>query len=81
MNKYEIIPHRYWYNRKTGARASLYGAVPWTNSTDAQEWERVIDGWTIRNNKTGTVGTYRTPVATMGEAHALIRAMGGNSTI
>jgi len=63
MNKFEVIPHRYWFNRITGARASLYGAAPWTNDADARNWERVIDGWTIRNNQTGTVGTARTPVA------------------
>jgi hypothetical protein len=81
MNKFEVIPHRYWFNRTTGARASLYGAAPWTNDAEAQQWERVIDGWTIRNNQTGTIGTARTPVASIGEAHALIRAMGGNRTI
>ena len=82
MNKFEIIPHRYWYNRKTGARASIYGAVPWTSDAEAQDWERTIDGWTIRNNSTNTVGVpFRTPVVTMGEAHSLIRAMGGNRRI
>jgi len=46
MNKYEIIPHRYWYNRKTGARASggpfaTIRPAPWARTARRlQRWAK-----------------------------------------
>lgn len=61
MKRYEAIPHRYWRNAKTGATASAYGAAPYKSAGEAQHWRVFENGWTIRDNVTGNVGSYACP--------------------
>ena len=55
----DVIPNTFWQSA-SGRQASLYGALPWW--TDAQKqsegWRKVTDGWTIRDNNSGTIGGY-----------------------
>ncbi len=68
MIRYTVIPSRAWRHKDTGQFASLYGAVPWTSSIDERNWETVTRGWTVRNERTGTVGIGRVPWKTEAEA-------------
>lgn len=52
----EIIQCRFW-RRDDGARASVFGAVPWTSDAERPRWQIVTDGYTLRWSD-GTVGTY-----------------------
>jgi hypothetical protein len=65
----EVVPSVRWKNRRTGATASLYGAVPWTSDRERHDWEKENVGWTIANPN-GTIGMGRAPFATRAEAEA-----------
>lgn len=72
-SQYEVIEARRWKNRKTGATASIYGAVPWGGGNGAKEdWEIQTTGFTVRNLRTGTVGIGRVPWASRSEAEAWV---------
>ena len=73
--KYEIVESKKWVNTVTGATASIYGAVPYTNDTDKANWSIEMVGYTIRNNDTGTVGLGRLPFKTMYEAVEHLRKL------
>lgn len=62
--RYEVIESKSWKNHKTGATASIYGACPWTNAADEPNWAMVVRGWTLRDNRNGTVGIGRLPFET-----------------
>ncbi|MEY2153070.1 hypothetical protein AB7849_19350 [Rhodanobacter sp. 115] len=62
--RYVVIESEHWLNSRTGATASIYGAVPWTRDADAGDWSVVPAGWTIRDLRTGTVGCGRRPFPT-----------------
>jgi hypothetical protein len=66
--RYEVIESRRWVNEKTGKTASIYGAVPWTRAAEKREWSIETVGWTILDNRTGTVGIGRHPFKTKKEA-------------
>jgi hypothetical protein len=68
MNKYEIIKSKQWVNINTKEKASLFGAVPYINDSEKQNWVIKEFGWTIRNNKLNTVGIGRKPFVTYFEA-------------
>lgn len=70
--RYEVIESRHWVNSRTGATASIYGAVPWPQDADAGDWRVVSVGWTIRDLRTGTVGCGRPPFPTAVAARAWI---------
>lgn len=53
-HRYEIVPSRFWKNKITGSTASLYGAVPYTNEADRQNWEIVSNGFVWKDRKTNT---------------------------
>jgi hypothetical protein len=61
---YEVIESKSWRNNVTGARASIYGACPWTSERERPEWEIVVNGFTVRNPYTGEVGVCRPAWAT-----------------
>jgi len=71
MARYEAIESRRWFNRKTGATASIYGSTPYISAADKPNWSIKTVGYTVRDNQTGTIGTGRTPVATPPEAQAI----------
>lgn len=58
---YDVVESRSWKNTKTGATASLYGACPWVRDAEKSDWTLVVNGWTVRNQKSGTVGIGRMP--------------------
>ena len=70
--RYEVIESRHWVNSRTGATASIYGAVPWTHDAHAGDWRVVSVGWTIRDLRTGTAGCCRPPFPTAAAARAWI---------
>lgn len=65
----EVIPSRRWKNKRTGATASPYGAVPWTGAPGdrKEDWELENVGWTIQWAD-GTTGIGRVPFPTREEA-------------
>jgi hypothetical protein len=71
MSRYEIIDSRHW-KHASGATASLYGAVPWSNEADRVNWRIVIVGYTVRDNVRGTVGIGRKPFETYNEAETWV---------
>lgn len=75
MKPIEAIPSKRWRNKKTGAIASLYGAVPWTTPAEKADWEVETVGWTVRNDN-GTIGIGREPWKTKEEADAYVASRG-----
>jgi hypothetical protein len=71
MARYEVIESKVW-KRDDGATASIYGAVPWTASSEEKRWKMVTRGYTVRDNVSGTVGVGRQPWKTREEAQAWI---------
>ena len=69
MARYTVIESRVWCNADTGARASIYGALPYRGDKGA--WQIVTQGWKIRDNREGTVGLGRAPFPTQADAQAL----------
>lgn len=67
MKIIQIVESKHWVNSKTNQTASIYGAVPYTNDLDKQDWSIQTRGYTWRLDN-GTVGLGRTPVKTYGEA-------------
>ena len=59
MARYEAIESRRWFNRKTGATASIYGSTPYISAADKPNWSIKTVGYTVRDNQTGTIGTGR----------------------
>jgi len=72
---FSIIESRRWKNKKTGATASIYGAVPYGNESDKKNWEIETVGFTARNERTGQVGIGRAPWKSRGEAEAWLAEM------
>lgn len=66
--RFEVIQARHWKNVVTGATASVYGACPWILDTDKPQWRVIDEGFTVRDNKTNTVGMGRKPFDTKAEA-------------
>lgn len=75
MVRYEIVPSRRWYNQSTGASASIFGSTPWASEADRNHWQIVQNGWTIRDEQTGTVGMGREPFATHDSAQQWLNAL------
>jgi hypothetical protein len=70
---YEVIESKAW-KHKDGRTASLYGAVPYLSDAEKQNWKIETLGFTVRNNKTNTIGIGRTPWATKAEAEAWLNS-------
>lgn len=58
MVRYEVIASKHWFNKVTKQTASIYGSVPWVSPAGKKNWEIVETGYTIRDNKRGTVGGF-----------------------
>lgn len=71
---YEVIESRRWINAVTGATASLYGSAPYVSESDKANWHIETVGYTIRDNKRGTIGIGRKPFATKEQAQEWINA-------
>ena len=70
---YEVIESKAW-KHKDGNTASIYGAVPYLSDAEKQNWKIETLGFTVRNNKTNSVGIGRKPWATKAEAEAWINS-------
>lgn len=66
---YEVIESRRWEG-PNGRQASIYGAVPYTSPAEKPQWKIVTVGYTVRNQRTGTVGVGKPPWKTQAEAQA-----------
>ncbi len=67
MKIIEVIESRHYRNTITNNTASLYGAVPWQNASEAENWIIETRGYTWRLDD-GTIGLGRQPVKTKSEA-------------
>lgn len=67
----EVIESFHWLNVKTGATASIYGAVPWTSKDGESQWSKVSRGFTWRLYN-GTVGLGRIPAKSREEAENIM---------
>lgn len=65
--RYEVIESKQWQS-DDGRTASIYGSVPWKNENDKKKWKIVTVGYTIRDNKSGTVGMGRRPFSDKSDA-------------
>ena len=65
----EVIESKHWIHTDTGAKASLYGALPWSGAPGdrKEDWKVDTVGWTIRWDN-GTVGVGRKPFHSKQEA-------------
>ena len=79
-NKYEVVPSRI-YLRDDGAKASIFGAVPWVSEEEKARWQVVQQGWTVYNPNTGQYGVGQPPCATEEQAQALADRLGRPSCI
>lgn len=71
MQTIQIIPFRSWVHSVTGAKASVYGSIPWTSAQDKDNWEIVTSGYTwevVDTFGAATVGLCRVPAKTLSEA-------------
>jgi len=69
MREFEVIPYRLWV-RDDGAKASVYGSVPWTSDAERERWAMETRGWTIRDNLSNTIGLGRPPFDSQTEAES-----------
>lgn len=67
-----VVESRMWVNQRTGATASLFGAVPWMSESERADWTVVTRGWTWELAN-GTVGLGRVPAKTKAEAEEVMR--------
>lgn len=76
MRILEVIPSKSWKNTHTGATASLYGAVPYVTTAEAEGWEIVVKGytWLCSND---TIGLGRPPAKTYEEAVEVMNKFNG----
>lgn len=78
MPHYTIIESKVWV-RDDGARASIYGAVPYHSESERKRWNIIRQGFTLRNEDSGTVGIGRPPFETIEQAQdhlAMMKARG-----
>lgn len=71
MKQYEVIPHKVW-KHTNGRTASVYGACPWANVSEENNWQMIDAGYVIRDNFNNTVGMGRRPFKSFDAAQALI---------
>lgn len=57
MKRLEVIPYVFWQH-VNGKQASLYGACPWHSESDRANWSKVSNGFTIADNRDGTIGKF-----------------------
>jgi hypothetical protein len=76
MRVTKVIEAKHWKNKITGATASIYGAVPYMTTAEAEGWEIVSCGWTWENSN-GTVGLGRVPAKTYEEAVTVMNRING----
>lgn len=73
--RYEVVVSRRWLNSITGRTASIYGSCPYYNSKDKKNWSIVEVGFSIRDNKTNTIGLGKIPFPTRELAEAQVQKL------
>ena len=79
MKSWEVIESKLWQHKETGAKVSIYGALPWgpgASEAVKAKWEIVSVGWTVRNPLTNEVGVGRPASKTRDEAEKLAERLG-----
>jgi len=71
MIRYEVVESQMWVG-PNNSTASIYGAVPYMNEAEKALWSIKTVGWTIRDNKTNTIGIGRKPWKTKQEVEDYI---------
>ena len=61
---FEVIESKRWVC-DDGRTASIYGACPYTSDAERSQWRIEVVGYTVRHQKTGTVGIGRQPWLTL----------------
>ena len=67
MKPIEVIESKVWHHIPTGRRASIYGALPYTQAGDKGNWIIISNGFTLRMDN-GTIGYGQPPFRTKEEA-------------
>ncbi len=75
MDRYEVIKSKKWFNKITGQTASIYGALPYWNESEKENWIIKSVGYTIRDNKNNTIGLGRKPFITLLEANKCLERL------
>ncbi len=76
-SRYTVIESLVWVNTHTGQRASTFGAIPWTDPADRPSWTLQAVGYTVRDNRLGTVGIGRKPWDTREQAQQWVNGQNG----
>jgi hypothetical protein len=71
MRIIKVIECWVWANGITGAKASIYGAVPWHSPRERALWDLELVGFTWQLSN-GTVGLGRTPAKTREQAEEVM---------
>lgn len=73
----EIIPRRFWKNIQTGQVASFYGAVPYVNDDDKNNWQLIEDGFSIHDKTLNIIfgNTYKPYKWTFEEAQTAVNRL------
>jgi hypothetical protein len=71
MSRFQLETAKRWVNTD-GRTASIYGACPYVSDADKANWSIVEVGYTIRDNKTNTVGMGRTPYQSKYDAALIV---------
>ena len=74
MNRYKVIPSRAW-RHEDGRTASIYGACPWYNEIDRNNWTIEVRGWTINDMKNNEIGRVCKGPMSLGKAQDLCQRL------
>lgn len=67
MKIINVIESKVLVNKHTGLKVSPYGAVPWTNDAQKNDWELITQGYTWELDN-GRIGLGIVPAKTYEEA-------------
>lgn len=70
-----VIPNTFYRHKSSGRKASFYGAGPWASAAEKDQWEIVTDGFTWKDDWSGTIGLSRPPAATKEDAESIAHAI------
>jgi hypothetical protein len=71
MSRFELEVAKRWVNTD-GRTASVYGSCPYVSDADKANWTIVNVGYTIRDNRTNTVGMGRKPYESKYDAALIV---------
>jgi hypothetical protein len=71
MSRFQLEVAKRWVNTD-GRTASIYGACPYVSDADKANWSIVSVGFTIRDNRTNTVGMGHKPYESRYDAALIV---------